>query len=39
MAAKITRCKYCGAPLAADGYCSRPCKMGDLERKKSKGSK
>lgn len=32
-AVKITRCKYCGAPLAKDGFCSKPCKPGELDRK------
>lgn len=32
-AVKIKRCKYCGAPLAEDGFCSKPCKPGELERK------
>lgn len=30
---KAKRCKYCGSPLAEDGFCSKPCKPGDLERK------
>ena len=32
-AVKVTRCKYCGARLASDGFCSKPCKPGELERK------
>lgn len=32
-AVKTKRCKYCGAPLAEDGFCSKPCKPGELERK------
>jgi len=33
------RCKYCGAPLADDGFCSRPCAPGELERKIAEESK
>ena len=29
----IQRCKYCLAPLAEDGFCSRPCKIGALKRR------
>jgi len=32
-AVKVTRCKYCGAKLASDGFCSKPCKPGELDRK------
>ncbi len=28
----LTRCKWCGAKLDADGYCSRPCKRGALQK-------
>lgn len=28
----MARCKYCGAKLAKDGFCSKPCKPGKLER-------
>ena len=32
MAVKVTRCKYCGAKLASDGFCSKPCKYGKLQK-------
>lgn len=28
----LTRCRWCGAKLDADGYCSRPCKRGALQK-------
>ena len=31
-AVKVTRCKYCGAKLASDGFCSKPCKYGKLQK-------
>ena len=30
------RCPYCGARLADDGFCSKPCKPGELARKVAK---
>lgn len=29
----MNKCKYCGAPLTTDGYCSNPCKIGALLKK------
>lgn len=29
----VKRCKFCGTPLDADGYCTKPCKMGALYKK------
>ena len=31
--ALANRCPYCGAKLADDGFCSKPCKPGELDRK------
>lgn len=28
----MNKCKYCGAPLSTDGYCSKPCKLGKLQK-------
>lgn len=28
------RCRYCGAPIV-DGFCSKPCKMGKLQKEKA----
>ena len=39
MARVRTRCKYCGAKLAEDGFCSRPCKPGELDRNIAQGTK
>lgn len=29
------KCKYCLAPLDEQGFCSRPCRMGKLLKKKA----
>lgn len=29
----MEKCKYCGAKLDSDGYCSRPCKPGALKKR------
>ena len=29
------KCKYCLAPLDERGFCSRPCRMGKLLKKKA----
>ena len=34
-----TRCKYCGAKLDTDGYCSKPCKAGALVKKLAEAEK
>lgn len=26
------KCKYCLSPLDKDGYCSKPCKLGKLQK-------
>lgn len=28
----MNKCKYCGAPLSTDSYCSKPCKLGKLQK-------
>ena len=28
----IKRCKACGSPLDAQGICSKPCKLGKLQK-------
>ena len=33
--ATVKKCKYCLSPLDDQGYCSRPCKMGALAKKKA----
>lgn len=33
MAETNAKCKYCGSLLDKEGYCTKPCKMGDLLKK------
>ena len=33
------KCKYCLAPLDEQGFCSRPCRMGKLLKKKAEFEK
>ena len=30
----VKHCKYCGAPIVG-GFCSKPCKMGKLQKEKA----
>lgn len=31
----VKRCKYCLKPLDSEGFCSKPCYMGKLIKKKA----